>query len=143
MALGEEVLALAAGGASGSAVPAALEGPYALNRKLQNATRLFEGQVHGSESVGVAGDGTLVMLDKWGYVRRAAPASGGAGPAYALLDETPGYVGPGRPLGFHVDGGAVVICDSLKGLTRYDMGSRTLEVLANEVVGPDGRSEED
>ena len=32
----------------------------------------------------------------------------------------------------------MLVCDSLKGLTRYDLGTRRLEVLANEVIGEDG-----
>jgi len=102
--LGRDVLALAAGGARGPAVPAALEGPYALNAKLRNATRLFEGRVLGSESVAVQEDGVLVMLDKFGYVRRAAPDPAGGGLAYAMIDEVPGraaathcFARPSRP----------------------------------------------
>lgn len=55
--------------------PANLSGPFAPNHHLTTrATRMFEGKVSGAESVAVAPDGTLVMLDKYGYVHRARQA---------------------------------------------------------------------
>lgn len=68
------------------------------------------------------------MLDKYGYLHTARPApttsngsSGGSSSSgavgYELGAEAVCYVGPGRPLGFHLDADAnLVICDSLKGL---------------------------
>ena len=38
-------------------------------RGCSRAQRLFEGRVSGAESVAVAPDGTLVMLDKFGISR--------------------------------------------------------------------------
>ena len=52
--------------------PPNLTGPWAPNQALaKHATRLFDGRVSGAESVAVAPDGTLVMLDKFGYVHLA------------------------------------------------------------------------
>jgi sugar lactone lactonase YvrE len=51
------------------------------------------------------------------------------------------YIGPGRPLGFHVvdDGQALLVCDSLKGLLRVELGATgTVTVLANSLT--DGSS---
>ena len=60
----------------------------------------------------MAPDGTLWMLDRYGYAHTARRAAGGA---YELLDSPVAYVGPGRPLGFHFDSsGDLIICDSLK-----------------------------
>lgn len=51
----------------GAAVPTrAFEGKWALNGRLRQATRLFEGQVSGSESVAVFSNGDLVTVDKFG-----------------------------------------------------------------------------
>lgn len=103
--------------------PAPLAGPYAPNTALRRATRLFEGSVQGSESVAVAGDGSLLMLDKFGRLLRAAPSSssspsssGGGSAGYRLESEPLALLGPGRPLGFHLsaDGASLIICDSLK-----------------------------
>ena len=41
------------------------------NEKLRGATKLFEGRVMGAESVAVTHDGTLLMLDRFGYLHRA------------------------------------------------------------------------
>ena len=66
------------------------------------------------ESVAVAPDGTLWMLDKFGY---AFTATVDAQDNYSLNTEPLAYIGPGRPLGFHHDAvGNLVVCDSLKGL---------------------------
>ena len=129
-------LALSAGGPRGSRVPTPLEGVVKAGfdaRLLRNATtRLFEGRVQGAESVAVVPEsGDLVLLDRYGYLHRASATPDG----YAL-QENRTYLGPGRPLGFHVSGDDVTICDSLKGLTRFD--GRALHVLANTVVLPDG-----
>ena len=66
-----------------------------------------------AESVAVAPDGTLWMLDKFGYAHTATLDE--AADEYQLCGEPVAYVGPGRPLGFHFDAaGNLVICDSLK-----------------------------
>mgnify|MGYP001810673060 CR=1 FL=1 len=114
--------------------PRPAAGPFAPNTALCGATRLFEGRVVGSESVAVAPDGTLWMLDKWGVAHTAEALEGAAGGAgdsadsgaegvvsgagalrYRLHPQPAAYVGPGRPLGFHFDAaGNLAICDSLK-----------------------------
>lgn len=56
-------------------------------------------------------------------------------PRYVILSGPPFYIGPGRPLGFHVvDGGASLIaCDSIKGLIRINLSSGEVCVLSNRV----------
>jgi sugar lactone lactonase YvrE len=74
------------------------------------------------------------MLDRYGTLHRAPldPITG-----THCLDPTPAaYVGPGRPLGFHLDtGGRFFICDSLKGLLRLELASGDLAVLSNSAAG--------
>lgn len=57
-------------------------------------------------------------------------------PRYVIVSGPPLYVGPGRPLGFHVvDGGASLIaCDSLKGLIRINLNTGEVRVLSNRVT---------
>lgn len=71
----------------------------------------------------MASDGSLWMLDKWGYVWTAAGSgSGGTADEYRLSDEPLHYMGPGRPLGFHFDAaGDLVVCDT-KGLMLLERG---------------------
>ncbi len=114
--------------------PGSFEPPFALNGRLQAATRLFEGQVSGSESVAVTPAGDLIMLDKYGFVHRAVrePSSG----EYTLRADAPTtYIGPGRPLGYHVveDGAALLVCDSLKGLVRVELATGAVTILSNWV----------
>lgn len=128
--------------------PPDLSGAFARNEQLaQHATRLFEGRVVGAESVALVPDGTLIMLDKYGYVHRARKSKSGEYLLQSEDDDAPTlpYIGPGRPLGFHVvDGGdALLVCDSLKGLLRVDLRpAGTIKVLANSLsasstgVGP-------
>ncbi len=72
-----------------------------------------------TESVAVAPDGTLWMLDKWGHAWTAT-ASPTAEGGYELSPEPVAYIGPGRPLGFHHDAaGNLVVCDT-KGLLRLE-----------------------
>eukprot|EP01047_Picozoa_sp_COSAG01_P041853 COSAG01_NODE_3619_length_5862_cov_3.208745_1_plen_394_part_00 len=127
--------------------PANLTGPFAPNDVLASrAVRLLDGQIHGAESVAVSPDGTLLMLDKFGWLHRArqlSAAAGGADPTsssspdYELVgshDEQPLYIGPGRPLGYHVvgNGTALLVCDSLKGLLRVDLaGTGAITILSN------------
>ena len=59
---------LLAGNAHGAPFPPVYKGKWALNDRLTKATRLFEGQVEGSESVATLGDGTLLTVDKYGWV---------------------------------------------------------------------------
>ena len=61
-----------------------------------------------AETVAVANDGALWTADKYGALRRAAPAKGGG----YEWDPTPvAWLGPGRPLGFELDAvGDVIVC---------------------------------
>lgn len=56
-------------------------------------------------------DGSLVLLDKFGYLFTAQPQGAAA---YQLDTEPLAYLGAGRPLGFHVHGNDVLVCDSVK-----------------------------
>ena len=122
--------------------PVNLTGTFEKNERLaQHAVRLFEGRVDGAESVAVAPDGTLVMLDKYGYIHRARKKDS----EYHLLptaEAPPLYIGPGRPLGFHVveQGKVVLVCDSLKGLLRVELASGAITVLSNSVDWVGGAS---
>ena len=60
---------LLAGNAHGAPFPPVYKGKWALNDRLTKATRLFQGQVEGSESVATLKDGTLLTVDKYGLVR--------------------------------------------------------------------------
>ena len=121
--------------------PANLTGPYEKNDLLaKHAVRLLEGQVHGAESVAVAPDGTLLMLDKYAWLHRARqqePRAAEAAVEYTLLGAAQGveplYIGPGRPLGYHVveNGTALVVCDSVKGLLWVHLKTGAITVLAN------------
>jgi len=116
------------GKADGSKMPPAFSGVFRHNARLKEATRLFEGQVLGSESVAVSPSGVLVMIDRRGFVFRAHGTS------------ATGYqpIGPGRPLGFHLQGeDELYVCDSLKGLLRVSLSSGAIEVLANAVQASD------
>lgn len=86
----------------------------------------------------MAPDGTLIMLDKYGYVHRARKSTAGEYALQAEDDNAPPlqYIGPGRPLGFHVieNGKALLVCDSLKGLLRVELGpAGAITVLANSL----------
>ena len=122
-----------AGNANGSALPPTFEGPLALNERLHGVQVLFKGTIIGSESVAVAANGDLIMLDRQGFVHRATRKAAGY-----VLDGAPMYAGPGRPLGFHVHGDDLFICDSLKGLLRMSLGDGRLEILSNAISGVDG-----
>ena len=92
--------------------PRPLEGAFAPNAKLQQAARLFEGRVHGSESVAVAPDGKLVMLDKFNQVWEAEARGDGS---YELGEAPVADLGAGRPLGYHFDAaGDLLVADSFK-----------------------------
>lgn len=97
------------------------------NKILQSADRLFDGLIHGSETVELSRDGTLFMLDKYGTLFKSTDMS--------YLEKVT-YIGPGRPLAFHLtkDEKGLIICDS-KGLLHLDLESNKLDILANEVDG--------
>lgn len=119
--------------------PANLTGLFGNRLLEEHATRMFEGKVHGAESVAVAPDGTLIMIDRFGYIHTASPTTtegaSAVGGGYTLSAAAPLYIGPGRPLGFHIvdNGSAVVVCDSLKGLTRVELRTGTVTILSNRV----------
>jgi sugar lactone lactonase YvrE len=74
------------------------------------------------------------MIDRRGFAFRAHMSATG----YQLLG-APLYIGPGRPLGFHLqDEDELYVCDSLKGLLRVQLSSGAIEVLANAVKASDG-----
>ena len=73
----------------------------------------------------------LYILDRYGYLYTSpVPDTTTTDP---LLEKI-GYVGPGRPLGYHIHphSGHLMICDSLKGLTQYNLETKTLQILANQ-----------
>eukprot|EP00877_Chromochloris_zofingiensis_P013931 jgi/Chrzof1/8792/Cz03g24210.t1 len=108
-----------------------LEGPLSPNSHLTKVTRLFEGSIQGSESVTIAADGHLVMLDKYGYVHEATEGKHGQ---FELSKQPVAYVGPGRPLGAQFDtDGNLIICDSLKGLMMLEKDTHRVLIVANRV----------
>lgn len=121
-------------------VPANLTGKFSNNYLAQYAKRMFVGQIHGAESVAVTSNGTLIMVDKFGYVHRALQtgAESDLDCGYTLSTAPPLYIGPGRPLGFHTaqNGTVLFVCDSLKGLIRVDLVTETIAVLSNRVSAP-------
>mmetsp|Transcript_13785 Transcript_13785/g.45988 ORF Transcript_13785/g.45988 Transcript_13785/m.45988 type:complete len:249 (-) Transcript_13785:74-820(-) len=128
--------ALFTGAPNGSAFPAALVGVFESNRRLRGATLLFTEEVHGSECVGVAPNGDLLMLDRHGFVFRATPQQRKGGALAYELSKERHYVGPGRPLGFHVAGEWLYVCCSLKGLLRLHLGSGAIELLSGATGSP-------
>jgi len=84
--------------------------------------------VVGSECVAITSRGELIMLDRQGFVFVAVPVKGSS--AYKMTGRM-FYVGPGRPLGFHVAGKWLYFCCSLKGLLRLNLGTGAIELLAN------------
>jgi sugar lactone lactonase YvrE len=114
-----------------------------------NVRRWFEGEIEGVESVAVTTQGKLILLDKYGYVHMAVPKDPTAHPAdveYILDGEhfQKLYIGPGRPLGYHILEGddsekeiVLLVCDSLKGLLQVHLQQRTIQVLTN--VADDGK----
>ncbi|KAG2486526.1 hypothetical protein HYH03_014827 [Edaphochlamys debaryana] len=119
----------------------AMEGPYAPNEVLRKAHRLFDNVIQSSETVAVSPGGNLTLLDKYGYVYEAEPASKVPNAVFpnewALDLPALDYLGPGRPLGFHYDAqGNLIVCDSLKGLIMREAGTGRLVVLTSR-VSPD------
>eukprot|EP00884_Botryococcus_braunii_P013676 jgi/Botrbrau1/22309/Bobra.0138s0060.2 len=114
--------------------PRPLEGVFAPNTLLRGAVRLFKGQVLGSESVGVAGDGSLVMCDRYGAVWKAVPSATSEG-GYKLDPAPVAYLAPGRPLGFHLDHqGDLIVCNAGLGLVKLELGGeRRYEILTTRV----------
>lgn len=126
------------GRSNGSTVPPQFSGAFTLNKRLRSSTRLFEGIILGSESVAVTPAGNLLMFDRQGFLHRAVPRDDSHDMPYELKQERVAYVGPGRPLGFHVVSEDIIyICCSLKGLLRLDLRTGSLEVLSNSVQASD------
>lgn len=106
------------------------KGKYQVRTKL-NATRLFEGQISGSESVTMAPDGRFIMLDRYGAVREALQQDDGS---MVLRPTAIAHLGPGRPLGAQYDAhGNLIICDAFKGLIMLEAGTNKVVILANRV----------
>jgi len=126
--IGSEYIARLPGNAEGPAIPSNLTGKWAVNKRLKRAKRLFQGKIHGCESVAISEDtGELLMLDQYGYLHRASQS----GRSFTMKSDPPLYIGPGRPLGYHVHGGGLFVCDSLKGLLRVDLANGGIQILAN------------
>jgi len=141
-----------AGASNGPAFPADLSAAQwqkgLSEARLRSARTLFKGIVKGAESVAIAPDGLLLMLDKYGYLHtaRSGPRNGLWSPKPRpiatttsaqefKLTEAVAYIGPGRPLGYHVvdNGRALLVCDSLKGLLHVDLTTYQVSVLSNAV----------
>lgn len=125
-----------------------------LNDALEkHGMKLYQHEIQGVESVAIDEDGDdLYLIDRYGYVLRANMSSlfqpgmknissvlqdGGLPPRLEMV----GYVGPGRPLGYHVYHGNIFVCDSLKGLVRFSLETRELEILVNRAGARDSKFE--
>jgi sugar lactone lactonase YvrE len=113
-----------------------------------SAKRLFQNIIAGSESVVEDIDGSLLMFDKYGYLWKAPPSTSSSLASLSTVHEQPQritYIGPGRPLGFHLyvesqqeqqkDDNktrrrSLIICDT-KGLLKLDLTTFKLQVLTN------------
>jgi hypothetical protein len=109
---------------------------------------LFQNIIAGSESVVEDIDGSLLMFDKYGYLWKAPPSTSSSSALSSTIHEQPQritYIGPGRPLGFHLyiesqqeqqkDDNktrrrSLIICDT-KGLLKLDLTTLKLQVLTN------------
>jgi hypothetical protein len=78
----------------------------ALAGNLQQA-----GMLAYAETVAFAEDGSMVLLDKFGWLHQALP-NGSAPGGWSLQPEPLLRVGVGRPLGFHLVGSSLYVCDS-------------------------------
>lgn len=97
------------------------------NDVLKKAVKLFDGEIVGSESVAVDEKrNVMYLLDRYGRVFESSvePSS-----TQTLTPVT--YVGPGRPLGVHLQGNKLIICDSLKGLVELDLTTKKISILSN------------
>eukprot|EP01059_Diplonema_ambulator_P028741 TRINITY_DN47655_c0_g1_i1.p1 TRINITY_DN47655_c0_g1~~TRINITY_DN47655_c0_g1_i1.p1 ORF type:complete len:407 (+),score=98.35 TRINITY_DN47655_c0_g1_i1:149-1222(+) len=106
--------------------PAEYNAGVRVNEKLKSAVRLFKGEVLGSEGVAVH-EGVLYLLDRYGWVHKAAEGEDGK----FKLEKNVTYVGPGRPLGFHVTSSGIILCDSVKGivLAQFPLSHTTQPVI--------------
>ena len=112
-----------------------------LHNNLTNVTKLFSG-VWGSESVEYdENNDSLVMIDRYGFVitahRNRDHYHDNDHDQTWELDAKQHYVGPGRPLGFHLHKkDSLIICDSLKGLTQLNTTTGVLTILTNAITSP-------
>lgn len=112
--------------------PRPLQGPLAPNTRLRAAVRLFDGLIKGAESVVVGPEGQLVMLDRYSHLWEAR--QDGKTGQWVLSPEPLAKLGPGRPLGYDfTDDGNLIVCDSLKGLLKYDYSTGDVTLLATHV----------
>lgn len=103
-----------------------LEGAYATNDKLADATLVAEGVGTGPEDVIVDDTGHIYTGYEDGRVVRLAPDGG----QVDLIADT-----GGRPLGLAFDAqGRLLVADGYRGLLRID-DSGAIEVLANQAGG--------
>ncbi|HEY3821655.1 MAG TPA: SMP-30/gluconolactonase/LRE family protein [Polyangiaceae bacterium] len=107
--------------------PPALEGPYARNTRLSQAT-LWATPKAGPEDVVIDARGRVVTGLVTGEIL-AFPGTGGGEPT--VLAST-----GGRPLGIEreLDGSGLIVCDARKGLLRLDASGR-LETLVDSYEG--------
>ena len=108
-----------------------------IDRSLVKATRLYQGKIQGPESVFVGKDGNLVILDRYGNIYSAPSDDTNSSPKLIK------YIGPGRPLGFHLISGTntLVVCDSLKGLLSVDLDSQDVHILTSSYISSNGTSD--
>ena len=93
---------------------------------------------------------TLYMLDRYGHVFSAPlsdiinPKNNHNSSSFSELHHL-GFVGPGRPLGFHIHPITkhLIICDSLQGLTQLDLSTGRLSILANQADDNSGDDDDD
>mmetsp|Transcript_1980 Transcript_1980/g.5885 ORF Transcript_1980/g.5885 Transcript_1980/m.5885 type:complete len:398 (+) Transcript_1980:214-1407(+) len=116
--------------------PAAPEGIFAPNTKLQAAVKLFKGRINGSESVVVGADGSLYLPDRYGSILRATSA--GEGQVHHLQGEAVAFLGGGRPLGAAFDAaGNLIVCLPPLGLVMVEKDTNRVVVLTSKVDGGD------
>lgn len=90
--------------------------------------RRFQG-IQGPESIHVLDDGGITkgfVLDRYGYLYSGDIRTGEV--------HMEAYAGPGRPLGFHVLGKTVIICNALIGLVSLDLDTKKVSILSNGYV---------
>ncbi|CAB1421822.1 unnamed protein product [Pleuronectes platessa] len=125
--------------------PPALEGPLAVNTRLQNGRRLFSGELHGPESFTADDDGNVYTGTVDGKLWRIGPDDSltlitqmgqdlpecGSSPDYEPLC--------GRPHGVRLDRrGQLIVADSYLGLHSVDPQTGDKTMLLSNSQGADG-----
>jgi hypothetical protein len=64
-----------------------------------------------AESIALDNDGSLLLIDKFGLLSRAVADASAPG-GWALQPEPLMRIGAGRPLGFHLLGRQLYVCDT-------------------------------